>query len=61
MTEADLAASDATADTREGAGPMCDEQAADLIAGLNLFNVGSKKFPDGEIRGQLALMQQQGE
>ena len=56
-----MAASDATADTREGAGPMCDEQAADLIAGLNLFNVGSKKFPDGEIRGQLALMQQQGE
>ena len=43
--------------TMEGSAPISDAQAAELIAGMYYFNVHTEKFPDGEIRGQLALMQ----
>jgi hypothetical protein len=38
----------------EGEAVLTDEQATDLAAGKWYFNVHTAKFPDGEIRGQLA-------
>ena len=48
---------DTTTETMEGSAPITDAQAAELVAGMYYFNVHTEKFPDGEIRGQLALMQ----
>ena len=47
---------DTTGETMEGSAPITDAQAAELMAGMYYFNVHTEKFPDGEIRGQLALM-----
>jgi hypothetical protein len=38
----------------KGTATLTDEQAKDLQAGLWYFNVHTAKFPDGELRGQLA-------
>jgi hypothetical protein len=38
----------------EGTATLDDAQIADLQAGLWYFNVHTAKFPDGEVRGQLA-------
>ena len=38
----------------KGTAKLTDQQAKDLQAGLWYFNVHTAKFPDGEIRGQLA-------
>ena len=38
----------------KGSATLTDQQAKDLAAGMWYFNVHSAKFPDGEIRGQLA-------
>jgi hypothetical protein len=38
----------------KGTATLTDQQAKDLQAGLWYFNVHTAKFPDGEIRGQLA-------
>ncbi len=38
----------------KGMATLTDQQAKDLEAGLWYFNVHTAKFPDGEIRGQLA-------
>jgi hypothetical protein len=56
-TEAAGPVIDTGADTLEGSAPITDEQAADLTAGKYYVNFHSEKYPDGEIRGQLALMQ----
>ena len=56
-TEAAGPVIDTTSETMEGTAPITDEQAAELKAGMYYFNVHTEKFPDGEIRGQLALMQ----
>ncbi len=48
---------DTMTETMEGSAPITDAQAAELMAGMYYFNVHTEKFPDGEIRGQLALMQ----
>ena len=48
---------DTTGETMKGSAPITDPQAAELIAGMYYFNIHTEKFPDGEIRGQLALMQ----
>lgn len=47
---------DTTSETMKGSAPITDAQAAELQAGLYYLNVHTEKFPDGEIRGQLALM-----
>ncbi len=46
---------DTTSETMTGTGPITDAQAAEMIAGMYYFNVHTAKFPDGEIRGQLAV------
>jgi hypothetical protein len=56
-TEAAGPVIDTTSETMKGTAPITDEQAADLMAGKYYFNVHTEKFPDGEIRGQLAMMQ----
>lgn len=56
-TEAAGPVIDTTTETMEGSAPITDAQAAELVAGMYYFNVHTEKFPDGEIRGQLALMQ----
>lgn len=56
-TEAAGPVIDTTGETMEGSAPITDAQAAELMAGMYYFNVHTEKFPDGEIRGQLALMQ----
>ena len=56
-TEAAGPVIDTTSESMAGTAPITDEQAADLMAGKYYFNVHTEKFPDGEIRGQLALMQ----
>ena len=56
-TEAAAPVIDTSSETMEGTAPITDEQAADLIAGKYYVNVHTEKFPDGEIRGQLAVMQ----
>jgi Cu/Zn superoxide dismutase len=38
----------------KGMATLTDQQAKDLQAGLWYFNVHTAKFPDGELRGQLA-------
>ena len=48
---------DTTGETMKGSAPITDAQVAELKAGMYYFNVHTEKFPDGEIRGQLALMQ----
>ena len=48
---------DTTGETMEGSAPITDAQAAELMAGMYYFNVHTEKFPDGEVRGQLALTQ----
>lgn len=40
--------------TAAGTAPISDEQIADLTAGKYYYNVHTAKYPDGEIRGQLA-------
>ena len=56
-TEAAGPAIDTTGKTIEGSAAITDEQAAELMAGMYYLNVHTEKLPDGEIRGQLALMQ----
>ena len=56
-TEAAGPVIDTTGETMEGSAPITDAQVAELVAGMYYFNVHTEKFPDGEIRGQLALMQ----
>ena len=56
-TEAAGPVIDTMTETMEGSAPITDEQAAELMAGMYYFNVHTEKFPDGEIRGQLGLMQ----
>lgn len=56
-TEAAGPVIDTTGETMEGSAPITDAQVAELMAGMYYFNVHTEKFPDGEIRGQLALMQ----
>ena len=56
-TEAAAPVIDTTGETMEGSAPITDAQAAELMAGMYYLNVHTEKFPDGEIRGQLALMQ----
>ena len=46
---------DTTTETMEGTAAITDEQAAELIAGMYYLNVHTEMYPDGEIRGQLAL------
>lgn len=48
---------DTTGETMEGSAPITDAHATELTAGMYYFNVHTEKFPDGEIRGQLALKQ----
>ena len=48
---------DTTGETMEGSALISDAQATELTAGMYYFNVYTEKFPDGEIRGQLALKQ----
>ena len=48
---------DTSGETMTGSGPITDAQTAELMAGKYYFNVHTEKFPDGEIRGQLALTQ----
>lgn len=45
---------DTMTESMEGSGPITDAQAAEMTAGMYYFNVHTEKFPDGEIRGQLA-------
>ena len=40
----------------EGSADITDAQIADIKAGKTYVNVHSAKFPDGEIRGQLAAV-----
>ena len=54
-TEAAGPVIDTTGETMEGSAPITDAQAAELMAGMYYLNVHTEKFPDGEIRGQLAL------
>ena len=54
-TEAAGPVIDTTGETMEGSAPITDAQVADLKAGMYYLNVHTEKFPDGEIRGQLAL------
>ena len=56
-TEAAGPVIDTMTETMEGSAPITDAQAAELMAGTYYFNVHTEKFPDGEIRGQIALMQ----
>ena len=56
-TEAAPPVIDTTTETMKGTAPITDAQAAELIAGKYYLNVHTEKFPDGEIRGQLVLMQ----
>ena len=48
---------DTTGETMEGSALISDAQATELTAGMYYFNVYTEKFPDGEILGELALMQ----
>ena len=57
VTEAAPPVIDTTTETMKGTAPITDAQAAELIAGKYYLNVHTEKFPDGEIRGQLVLMQ----
>jgi hypothetical protein len=41
----------------QGEATLTDEQYADLKAGKWYFNIHTDKYPDGEIRGQLAAAQ----
>lgn len=41
----------------EGSSPITETQISDLTAGNYYFNVHTAEYPDGEIRGQLAVMQ----
>ena len=56
-TEAAGPVVDTMTETMAGSAPITDAEAAELMAGMYYFNVHTEKFPDGEIRGQLALMQ----
>ena len=56
-TEAAPPVIDTTSETMEGTAAITDAQAADLIAGKYYFNIHTAEYPDGEIRGQLAVMQ----
>ncbi len=56
-TEATGPVVDTMTDTMAGTAPITDAQVADLMAGMYYFNIHTVKFPDGEIRGQLAVMQ----
>ena len=56
-TEAAGPVIDTSSKTMEGSVPITHEQAADPMAGKYYFNFHTEKFPDGEIRGQLALVQ----
>ena len=47
---------DTMTETMKGSAEITDAQAAELMAGMYYFNVHTAQFPDGEIRGQLALM-----
>jgi CHRD domain len=38
----------------EGSAEITDAQLADIQAGKTYVNIHTAKFPDGEIRGQLA-------
>ena len=57
VTEAAGPVIDTTGETMEGSAAITDAQVAELMAGMFYFNVHTEKFPDGEIRGQLAAMQ----
>ncbi len=46
---------DMSAAMMAGSGDITDAQIADLKAGKYYLNVHTAKFPDGEIRGQLAV------
>ena len=48
---------DTMTETMKGSAPITDAQSAEMIAGMYYFNVHTAKFPDGEIRGQLAVTQ----
>ena len=54
-TEAAGPVIDTTGETMEGSAPITDAQAAELMAGMYYVNLHTETFPDGEIRGQLAL------
>lgn len=56
-TEAAGPVVDTMTESMKGSAPITDAQAAELMAGMYYFNIHTAKFPDGEIRGQLALMQ----
>ena len=55
-TEAAEPVIDTSGETMEGSAPITDAQVAEMMAGMYYFNVHTEKFPDGEIRGQLAPM-----
>ena len=46
---------DMSAAIMAGSGDITDAQIADLKAGKYYLNIHTPKFPDGEIRGQLAV------
>ena len=56
-TEAAEPVIDTMTETMQGSSPITDAQAEELMAGTYYFNVHTEKFPGGEIRGQLVLMQ----
>ena len=47
---------DTSAETMTGTAPITDAQVTELMAGMYYLNVHTEKYPDGEIRGQLAVM-----
>ena len=47
---------DTSAETMTGTSPITDAQVTELMAGTYYLNVHTEKYPDGEIRGQLAVM-----
>jgi hypothetical protein len=45
---------DISGDIKKGTADITAEQAADLKAGKWYVNIHTEKFPDGEVRGQVA-------
>jgi len=48
---------DISASLANGSANLTDQQLADLQAGKWYLNIHTEKFPDGEIRGQVELVQ----
>lgn len=55
VTEKAAPVIDMSAGIMQGSGDITDAQIAELKAGKYYLNVHTAKFPDGEIRGQLAV------